>query len=317
MIFVNETSTSLDTAAYFATKREDIPVVFLEDSVTDPDFCTCIQQCIPCLKVFTDETGSDFWKNDKFQVFLNVASGTTVTYTLFFTDGSGTQEINVTDGTYGTLNDGSSSTPAYVMYELDFYKIWDNLGYGEVSFRIASDNGDGTRIQQVDSPCFKIYRYSDRLANGTVRIETTQSGNILSGNKYGSFQFSQQIRLPGSLKFTGNTTESDRLVLNGDIRNQIVVKDQVFPTYDLEIRLASSAQVWFLMFDYLFSGSVKISDYNLYNYVVDPKNRAAAFYRSIPVDRVDEDHNSEGMRNRKTTVFKLEYGNKNVFKTEN
>jgi hypothetical protein len=200
MIFNSQTSSSFAAAAYFSTKTTGIPMISLYAEGVATDYCTCIRQCVPCLKAFTDEVGSDYYMNDLFQQYLNIGSSGTVEIRLIkiAQNGSETTTI-VTDGTYGTLTNGSASSPKYYEYVWDFYKIWSVQGYGKYRFEIENINTSSRPVQTLVSPDFCLQRYTAYAANRTIRIETEQTGRIKNGNNYGTLPFFQQIRLPGSL----------------------------------------------------------------------------------------------------------------------
>lgn len=317
MIFVGPASSSLSTAAYFATKRTDISVLKLNEIPEEGDFCVCLHQCAPCLKVFTDEIGTNNDKNDKYLEYMNVGTSGSLSFTL--TNVVTGDEIDVTDNTYGTLYDGQSEDIPHAAYELDFYKIWNEEGYGTyqltIEYIIAVSGGGSRAGKTSTSPCFKIEKFSERAANRTIRIETRQGGNLKHGRNYGSTSWTQQIRLPGRLIYSGDVQENDSVQMNDNERSLIQIKDQTFPEYTLEIYLVTSQQIAKTLFDYLFSGEVRVSDYNLFNFVVDPNNLEATAYRYIPLKRINTDFTPNARAIRKTFSLTMEYANKNVFKT--
>ena len=278
MIFIPQTVTDLDSAAHFATKRTDIGVIFLNKIAQPTGFCACIVQCVPCLPAFTDKIGSDFFKNDTFLSFINVASSGTTVVTLIkiAPDGSETNII-VTDGTYGFLTDGSASTPAFVSYVWNFFKIFTVEGFGKYQFKIENKNTSGRVVSTDLSPVFCLQFFTAIAANRTIRIEAVKTGKLKHGNDYGSFFFFQQIRLPGRLVYLNEITENDDQQLSNNKRSLVQIKDQIFPEYQLQIHLVSAPQIVRTMFDYLFAGDVKVSDYNVYNFVADPSNIQSLF----------------------------------------
>lgn len=318
MIFLSQTATSLASAAHFSWKRTDIPCTLLREGQSTDDFCACLRQCVPCLKMFTDEVGTDFYKNDLYQQFLNVVKGGSVVISLIKTDGFGVETTTiVTDDTYGTLTDGSLLIPRFLEYVWDFYKIWNNLGYGRYQMKIENKNIVGNVVQTLLSPCFSLHKYTDVMANGTIRIETEQTGRIKNGNNYGTTTFYQQIRLPGALMLSALPSENDAEQLNDDSRSLLQIKDQLSPEYRLRIDLVSSGQIMMTIFDYLFANKVKVSDYNVYNFATDPANLQSESYRSIPLKRNATEFNPSSKVLRKSFTFTMEYFNKNVFKTNN
>ena len=318
MIFVPQTVTDLEPVNYFAGKRTGVPVLFLNEIGSgNEDFCTCIKQCIPCLTVFTDQIGIDLFKNDRFLMHENVSSG--VVGKVFMTKiaGDGTEtDIELTDNTFGVYDDGSADDPAYIAFNVDFFKIEQALGFGEYKFRIELQSLFLKPLQVSPSPCFVIRKFSEKAANRTVRIETQQSGKLQHGSDYGDKIFTQQIRLPGALIYSNDGVENDDLQLNNDSRSLVQIKDQTFAEYELEIYLVSSQQMVRTLIDYLFSNKVFVSDYNVYNWVFDPANPSATSYRRLPVKRSANDFKPSRKALRKSFSITMEYAIKNVFKTD-
>ncbi len=319
MIFIPQSATNLQNVNYFADKRTGVPVLFLKEIGPGvEDFCTCLVQCIPCLTVFTDEIGIDIYKNDKFLMYENVS--TNVVGKVFLTkiagDGDET-EIEMVDNTYGVYDDGSADDPPYIAFNADFFKIQQLLGFGRYKFRVELQSLFNKPLQVSPSPCFLIKKFSQRAANRTIRIEAQQTGKLKHGNNYGDKLFLQQIRLPGRLIYSGDGVENDDLQLNDDSRSLVQVKDQMFAEYQLEIYLVSAPQMVTVLLDYLFANKVMISDYGVYNWVFDPANPSATFYRSLPVKKTANEFDPSGKVKRKSFSITMEYFKKNVFKTNN
>lgn len=313
-IFITPASSSLATARYFSGSFLNVRVFSPIIPDESGDFCTCIKQCLPNLPAFTDEIGTDFYKNDKFAIFINTITDGTIRVTL---KKDGADNVLLTDNTYGIYSNGGSAN--YFRFELDFYKVWNGLGYGAYSFLVENLSGADV-IQSVSSPKFELKKFSSKAANRTVRIETLQSGILQHGLTYvnksnlSKQQFAQQVRLYGSLTLSGHTIENTSLQLSNDARSQIQIKDQLIPEYTLNLHLLGSRQANFILLDYLFANSVNVSDYNVYNYVFDPRHPNAYNYRSLPLKRVSTDFAETRTKLRKTFSIAMEYNNKNIFK---
>lgn len=312
-IHIQPDTSNLATPNYYSTKKVIIPT-FLPKDISELEYSTCIRNCVPSLLAFTDGVGQDFYKNDFYRLFLNLVSGGSVVLKIIDCNGLVT---TVTDNTYGEL---VTVADKYFTYRFEFYKIWDNLGYGTYHFEIENLNGSGSVVQREISPKFRLIKYSPENANGTIRIETQQRGILKHNKSYtdnsilGAVGANQQIRFKGKLMFSGEVVENDELQLNNANRSLMQIKDQVFPAYEMRIDLVSSKQITQVLFDYLFANNVRISDYNLYNHVVDPSNLSATAYRSLPVKRTSTSFTSSSKQIRKTYTIGLEYANKNVFK---
>lgn len=328
MIILPQTSTNLDVAEFFSTKRTDIQTY--KSNLIPPamDFCSCVRQCIPDLDVFTDQVGTDFYKNDFSSFFIKTfnqppfATGSTTSAKIINID-SGV-ETNLINGTHGTLTEGVF----FYWFKLDWYKIWNTLGYGR--YRVELKTTSSTSLQvvyELTSPIYHLKPFSEKLANRTVRLEIQQSGNLHHAQDYSNLKtqtiggqtviYEQQIRLPGALKFSSMDSENDHLVLNDPNRSSYQIKDQIRPTYDLELYLVSSKQVVKVLFEDLFSNPVSVTDYNVYNFVADPRDPSAEQYRSLPLIRESNEFEASRRNKRKSFTFNMRYFNDNIFKTNN
>ena len=325
-IFLNQTTNALRVAAFFSTKRPEVETFKIQKLELDQDFCTCLIQCVPDLVVFTDKVGADFYKNDFFSLFVNtlnippllIGSNTVGTIENMNTGA----ETTLVNGLHGELIDGVN----FWWFKVEWFKIWQTLGFGRYRLKTKTTSVTSLAIiGETCSPVFHVKPYSDKLANGTVRLELDQQGklnnsfdfsNLITDTGKGTI-YEQQIRLPGALKFESTNEETDHLVLNGTSRPSYQIKDQIRPKYLLEIHLVSAPQFVPTLFDDLFASPVNVSDYNVYNWVADPRNYQAEKYRSLPL--IKESANFEPTRNqkRKTFSFGMRYFNDNIFKTNN
>ncbi len=301
-------STTTQNQRHYSTKRTFIPTLRRALTETDQDFCTCKVQCIPCLKLLTDEIGQDKYKNDFFTLFQNSVTGGS--HKVFIiVDGI---ESEVTDNTFGELFNGVNTYG----YRFDAYKIWLSFQrYQEFSAVIRNYNSAGAMVQEKYSVCFRLMKYTDKTANGTVRIETRKVGKLRHGNDYTNLEqvsslvktppyWKQQVRLPGSLKLSGNPIELDRLMLNDNEQSSLQIMDRGDLEYDLTINLVSSEQIMDVLMDDLFANMVMVSDYNVYNFEK---------YRDVRLIRISTELQPRVVK-RKSFTFKMKRELSNIEK---
>ncbi len=266
MIELFNGSTSAQTEKHYSTVRTLIPVVDTTIEV-DSEFSTCLTQCIPPLKMFTDEVGSDLYKNDWFSMYQNVLSGGSNELYLVVND----EEIQVTDGTYGDIYDAD----AFFGYKFFAYDIWTQHGYGSYRAVMRKYDSSGNLIKEEWYPCFQIMKWSEKMANGTVVIESHKNGVLRNGNSYADLTISgpfflknwrQRVRLPGKLKRSGYPIELLGVTMNDLTQTRKQVFDTMGETFDLQINLVSSDQINPVIFDDLFANIVYVTDYNVYNF---------------------------------------------------
>lgn len=326
MIFLPQTTSGTPVYRLFSTKQVGAGVVTVKSLNESPEFCTCITQCIPNLVAFTDEIGTDFYKNDFTSFFIPTVNtifvaGSVVTGTI--TDVDTGISTTLVDATYGDLYVGNH----YWWYKLDWYKVYNTLGYGTYQIEVNEvNNFGGGFLNQLCSQKYTLKKYTDKSAQGTVRIETFQQGKLHHGNNYSSlttgsisipFPFEQQTRLKGALTFSSNEDEAYHLVLNNSLRSTLQVKDQVRPAYNLNLFLVSAQQVSRVIFDELFGNEVYVTDYNVFNPVFDPRDFDAVQYRSIPLRRESSSFEPKRTRLKTSFDFSMLYENDNIIKTNN
>lgn len=298
MIRLLNGSTNAQTTKHFTTIRTLIPVIpsLLTDDVGD--LCLCRLQCIPCLKMFTDEIGTDTYKNDWYRIYQNLITGGYAKVFIVVDD----VEIEVTDDTYGKLYDGTY----FMGYRFNAYNIWSEHGYGEYTFIIRGYDANDNLIKESESVCFDIQKFSTRMANKTVTITTRQNGILRHGNNYSNLEvtgevyrglpyWEQRVRLPGRLKRTPGNYELSAVAVNDQVHSRLQVLDMYTEAYDLEIDLVSSDQLLHVIFDNMFANKVYVTDYNVLNW----EN-----YKSVSLLRVGEEFEPRVVR-RKSWTFKM------------
>ena len=332
MIFLGQTATNLRAAAWFSTKRTDVNTQKLQKLQVAQNFCSCITQCVPNLPVFTDEIGTDFYKNDKTSVWMktvNYLSGSILVFSSTIYGRITNLNTGVTqtlvDGTHGVSNIGTY----YWWFEVDWTLVQALMGYGNYEIEMTETSVYGASVlNEFLSPTYQLKPWSEKLANRTIRIESSQRGKLHHGNDYSRtveisggivtpIDFTQQTRLPGALKFSGNDDEQDHLVLNDSARSSYQIKDQIRPKYELTLDLVSSYQAMSAIFDDLFSSPVNVTDYNVYNWVADPRDYYANQYKSIPLRRESDSFEADSGALRKSFTFGMRYANDNIIKTNN
>lgn len=328
MIFLPNGATNLRTLAFFSTARTEVDTEFLADLSIDSDFCTCAVQCVPRLVVFADDTGTDFYKNDKTSIFsrtlnlvhpVGITASTTVAKIVNVITGV---ETVLVDSTHGTETIGNK----FYWFEVDWFKIRQTLGLGKYKLEFTTTvNVYGQTLDSYTSPTYHLKDYSDKLANGTIRIEVEQTGKLNHSIDYSNLvlstgkkaTYTNQVRLPGSLKFESTNEETDHLTLNGTDRPSYQIKDKMTLKYKLDIHLVSAPQFVYVLFNDMFANPVKVSDYNVYNFVADVNNYKATKYRSLPLIKESTNFEATAKQKRKSFSFSMVAFNDKVFKTTN
>lgn len=218
---------------------------------TAPEFCLC--ECPYAQYVFHSDDGL-FWKNDKTSVlFKKYLPSDTIEIQLWK---DGVQKDVLNSSVYGEYFNITSKD--YIGYVVDWKKVFDAFGNGGYQIKAAQIIlGQSTPWESVE---YNLFPYNSVLANGTVRIETTQNGNIMSSdfdftglNWYSSYRISGRFRVEESI-------EIDRYLTSAYRYDQI--QDVIPEKYTLETKLLPSAVTKVLIKDSLLANDFLITSYH-------------------------------------------------------
>lgn len=233
-------------------------------TVNLPEFCICdFIQCEYVENVFADPDNSgDFWKNDQNEfLFKRFVAVDTVTMELH-KDNVKVDDLNNND--YGTFFNGfpsgSTEQQLYIGYLLNWVDVYSAFGAGNYTI-VANLDIIGSQTT-FTSRVFRLVLFSNILADGTVRVETTQNGNIF-GN---SFDFTglnwyQSLRLPGVF---GNPTpifETTEYMTSNHKRRQN--KAKMGREWSLKTRLINWEVAEKLVYNKMLGNEILITDYQI------------------------------------------------------
>lgn len=229
-----------------------------------PDFCICnFIQCQYSEKIFADVATDDYWKNDKSEfLFKRLVAADSVLIELY-KDGIKVDDLN--NNTYGTFFNGfpsgSSEQQLYVGYLVDWKLVQAAFGFGSYEIK-AQLNIIGVASEFV-SRTFNLCQYSDILAHQTVRIETTQNGNII-GNQFDftGLDWYGSVRIPATF---GNPTpiyEEDRYV--SETRKKRQIQDKMSREWSLITKKINWEVANVLIYNKMLANEILITDYNIY-----------------------------------------------------
>lgn len=229
-----------------------------------PDFCICdFIQCKFVEKVFTDPTTNDFWKNDKSEfLFKRLVPVDTVDIELYL------DEVKVADlntSNEGTFFNGFSSGNAeqqlYVGYLIDWKLVQSLYGFGEYQIKAQLDILGN--VTTYESRYFNLCLYNDILANETVRIESTQNGNII-GNQFDftDLNWYGSVRIPAIFGKPTPIYETDRYI--SETRKKRQIQDKMSREWFLSTKKLSWEIVNVLIYNKMLANEILITDYNIY-----------------------------------------------------
>jgi len=231
------------------------------------DICICdFIECPYEEKVFSLAGGKSY-QNDKSEfLFRRLTAFDTLTIKLFK---EGVEVADLNDATYGTFFNGFPSGSAeqqlYVGYLLDWDLVRALNGVGKYTVR-ANFNVIGN-VSVVESRVFNLKIYSDLAAHETVKIESTQNGNIIGNDfDFTDLQWKQFVRVPGVFGNPTPTYEEDRY--------ERQIKDTMSREWFLKTKKINFEVSQKLIYNKLLANEILITDYNIY---------AETIFRDIPV----------------------------------
>ena len=241
-------------------KGESLPEI-TEAAIND--FCYCEVECEYVANVFAEVGGEDY-KNDKSQfLFRRFVASDTVAIELY-KDGIKVADLN--DNTYGTFYNGFASGTAeqqlYVGFLLEWEDVYNLLGAGE--YQIKSQLSIIGIASTFESELYQLMGYSDEAADGTVKIETIQNGNIISSIfDFTGLDWNQSVRIRGS--FVEDGEEFEKIIYKTQEYRQEQVQDKIVENWSLRADLIPRSVSEFLTKNAVLSNSFNVTDYNLLN----------------------------------------------------
>lgn len=265
-------------------------VITLPQPVDDVDFCTCLFVCDYVENAYVLSTDEDnTYKNDYRRFLVNLRDATS-TYVFTLIDSSGV-ETPLIDNTYGELFDKGFNTvqPLLASYRVDWFKVFDNLGYDTYTVKI-SQTDFGTTVEK-ESHLFKVTEFSELQSNKSVKIETIQTGVILNGQDFGGMQYRNMVRVEGSFEPADPKYEINRL--QDSSQKDIDIQTRKFDSYSLVAEALPIAISKKLRDIDVMTDSILISNYDV---------MAEEQYRRIEVVSTgDVERGTKGVMNNRVT----------------
>lgn len=259
-------------------------------TITQPaetlDFCFCDFECEDYLLAFAGDTERE--KDDFLLYYKSKDENLEVVYKI--------NDIELVDVTHGeAITNG---------FRVDFTKIFNTLGGGDYTLKMEITEFGSEFTKSYGK--FRVCPFDTFRADGTVKIEAYQNGNIESGFDY------ENDNVKFSLRIYGILTNKTKVNLYKDTptnsRESIQVHNRWWYEYDLIFDSNKYNFVKLILDNMLVGSKLFISDYNLANMTKDePFNK---------IQLIEKETNSEHVKNTNTTRYtvKLEDAIKNNVK---
>jgi len=173
MIYKEMTNAKPMPVCGMAIKLDGITVNNKETKYVSNCCFSC--ECVECYPIWVD--GED-WQNDKSTfAFIKGISTDIFAFTLWK---NGTQVATITDNTYGDLVNSYGTNPRQYSLVLDWDKVYDAFGIGTYVVKNSYTYLGSAKTYESQNYCVSVYDCKD--ANGWIKLEWTQSGNIESND---------------------------------------------------------------------------------------------------------------------------------------
>jgi len=226
------------------------------------DICICdYLQCEYLEKVFASP-GNEWWKNDMNEfLFKRFVAADTVAIELYKDD---FKVADLNTNTYGTFFNGfpsgTSEQQLYVGYLLEWELVYNVFGAGY--YQVKAQLNIIGNASTYESRKFNLCVYSDLAANYTVRIESTQNGNIIGSDfDFTDLNWYQSVRIGGSF---GNPTpiiEKDEYVT--ETRKVQQIQTKMRREWNLSTRKINWEVASQLIYNKILANEILITDYNI------------------------------------------------------
>ncbi len=262
---------------------QDVALVTVPKNPLDP-YCLCdigFKECEYREPAFYG--GSNEFENDYKTIFVNkVDSSDVISFFLIDLQLNVELELRADNASmYGEYLEGANYCGVIINFDTLINQYNANLKY--VNFRTEQEVfGDQLATTSHE---YDLLKFSQTLADGTVRIETVNSGRIESGNDYDDLSWKRSVRIAGFFGRESPTLSIDNYQ-DGD-RTIKQIQDKIENEYTLETELIPNQIFKAIMFNDMLANKIIVSDYNLRNtnykgVEVSPRSVASNYYEKNP-----------------------------------
>jgi len=286
-------------------KGKTLPTI---PSIEEGDFNLCCLSCEYIEKKFASTTATESYKNDKSSFLAQkLIAADTINYQLWR---NGVKLADIVDDTYGDYYPSFVDAPLYVGFIVYWKKVL--IAHGAATYQIKTvKNILGQQIT-LSSVKFRLMPYTARNANHTVRIDSYQTGNIISSEFDYSLVLSdlpdgwmRSVRIGGKFGDWEPDIEIDEYMTGTYKKEQIQTK--ITTTYSLYTDLLPFNISEVIIYDKILANKIIVNDYNAHNQKV---------YRDLSVS-IKEISEVEHFKNNINSKFLIKFTDKidNTIKT--
>lgn len=242
------------------------------NELTMADFCRDSLQCKNIEYAFHSDDGA-YHKNDKSSFLFKRLLATDTGQIFILKDCK--QITQITNDNYGDFyNFGDLEDSNLLGVVIDWRKVF--IAFGNGNYQIQIEYSKAGANDSFRSNTYWVQPYSVESADGTIRIESVNNGEIINGFNFTNLNWPQWYRIEGKLadmqpKYTSDYTESAQ-------REQNIVQKELYNEYTLKSNDIHTDYLMNIQEFSLMGDSLIINDYNIFN---------AETYRKLQVELVD------------------------------
>jgi hypothetical protein len=225
------------------------------------DYCSCEFACDYIESALYSSVDKTVRNSDTTSILLELSTASS-SFELKLINKSTSVETILNDDTYGQyFGQGDLQQPLKVGMIIDWELVGTGIGNATYQIEISVTNF-GDTVTEL-SHLYRCAPYSDLVADGTVKIVTTNEGIIDGGVDYDGMSWNRSVRFEGKFGLPSFSLETTDYEDNS--RNWNQNQDKISITYSLSTDILPSSVSNQLVLNDSLANQILIYDYNLAN----------------------------------------------------
>lgn len=241
--------------------------ITVPQSPYDPNFCYCNYECDSCYEVWGG--GLLDWQNDK-TTFAFVKTINSDTFSISIHK-NGVNVSTITDNSLGDYMPTYPSKPKQYSFVVNWDLVYQSFGYG--NYTIKNNYTVLGVANEFVSQTFCLSQYNDTEANGYIKFDWFQEGQILNNNFSFCTPLFHSIKFKGFLNIDSPKTNKDSYATSERELKQF--RTEQVNNYTFTSKMINQS-MYNLMNENLFlAEKLTVTDFNLFG--TNYKNRDMRF----------------------------------------
>lgn len=230
----------------------------------DVDFCYCNYECEECYDVWGG--GLLDWQNDNTAfAFIKTIATDTFSFSLWK---NGVNVATITDNTYGDFVSTYTDNHKQYSFVIDWDLVYQAFGFGK--YVIKNNYTVLGLANEYVSQEYCLSLYNDREADGYIKIDWFQEGNILSNNFKFKTPLFNSIKFKGYFTLNNPKTNKDSYATSSREIKQF--RTEQINNYTLTTKLINESLYNVFNENVFLAEKLTITDFNLFGTNYKEKN---------------------------------------------